>query len=84
MLHGEQTLAVVDTVRPAGALVMSAEDLFSLPRTIPVAPPERLAYSLQAFADAVCLSITTVRHAVAAGELVTSLPTPAGKKLIIA
>ena len=83
LFRGEHPLTVIDAVRLADALRMSAKELFSLPRTIAVAPPERLAYSLQAFADAVCLSITTVRHAVAAGELVASLPTAAGKKPII-
>lgn len=83
LLHGDQPLTVIDAVRLGDVLSMSAKELFSLPRTIAVVPPERLAYSLHAFADAVCLSITTIRHAVAAGELVASLPTAAGKKPII-
>jgi hypothetical protein len=83
VLYGERPLHVVDAVRMADALEMSAKDLFSVPRTIPVAPPERLAYSLPAFADAVCLSLTTIREAIASGELVARSPTRAGRKPII-
>ncbi|OIH95242.1 hypothetical protein BIU90_02940 [Curtobacterium sp. MCBA15_001] len=62
---------------------MTAAELFAAAQPLPVAPPERLAYSLPAFADAVCLSVTTVKKAIDRGELLARYPTPAGRKPIV-
>lgn len=83
ILHGEAPLTVPDATRIATALRMTAAALFAIPLALPVPVPERLAYSLPAFADAVCLSIDTIRKAIGRGELVARYPTPAGRKPII-
>lgn len=83
VLHGEAPLLVVDAARLAAALGMTAAALFALPAPIAVPMPERLAYSLPAFAEAVGLSVATIRQAIEHGELTARYPTAAGRKPII-
>lgn len=44
---------------------------------------EKLAYSISNFADAVDLSVDTIRKAIDSGDLIPSYPTKAGRKPII-
>ena len=83
ILRGERALTIVDVVKLAQALQIPPAELFGGSQPLAIAPAERLAYSMPAFADAVGVSIDTVRAAAQRGDLVVRYPTPAGRKPII-